>query len=419
MGLRCPRCGIPFKTLLSRSKVFACRGCGAIFNDRNELCSNVQKGMARVMRRHPFLRIGLQGKLNGEPVTLSARIHYRVQCEEWDAEDGIYTNEDWTYDEWVLCSAQAEYYLSEYEGELTLQMPMGSSPLTRIDWTASTLPLEDGQQSRVLVRGIAAMVGMEGEVPWELPDTGTLHVLEYQDDKQIGAVEADIDDDGVAEPEFYLGEPIPADVVAAMFGVATPPVFTATTNKHTVTRRTHATHTLVRDTDGTFARKSWGVVYLLVGVLMLLGGLMANSTGNRIFQETVDAKEWVNQPAVGPIEMTVPGALYEIRITGNVPHSANAAWLAAELQTEADEVINTVESDMWREGGESNTSDSKVFQLEQAGRYYLRLDGELGNLSFPASIAVYEGVTLARYIIISAGVLLLIALLLLLGENRE
>lgn len=296
---------------------------------------------------------------------------------------------------------------------------MPSSPLASIDWTASSLPLQDRKQARVLVRGIASITSMEGEVPWELPDTGTLRVLEYVDGSRTGSVEADIDDDGAAEPEFYLGQPIAAEAVRAIFNLpAESLTITRDHRKRTQLQSASSSLSNIDDSINTRARKSWGVVYLFSGLLLLLLAVMADSSGKMIFSETIDASRWAEQKLVGPIEFSKKGKIYEIRISGDVPYSSDAAWLSVELENPYEEVINVVESDMWSEGGESNKSASQIFELSESGIYYLRLDGEKSNLSFPATIQVYEDVVIARYFLIGGGILLFAAFLML-GKKNE
>ena len=392
------------------------------------LCQSVQQGLARQPALHAFLRIGLQGKLNGESVTVTGRIRYRMQCEEWDAEDDCYTDEQWDYDEWLLTTNSSTFFLSECQGEMELQMTMPSAPLTSLDWTADTLPTQDGGKARVLVRGIATITFVQGELPWELPDTGRVRVLEYEDGKRRGAVELDIDDEQapVAEPEYFLGELIESRALQAIFGTQFQPTNSSSNPvnnqihnaRRTVTRAQSSSLRQAGEDDGKTLRQRWVVRYLLAAAVLFVVSIIVNQSGDVVFRETVDASLWGQQKRVGPIALNRPGELYEVEISGRLPYSnGDVGWLGVELETGEDEVVNTVESDMWRDGTESNSSDSKVFRLKEAGTYYLRLDGDPGNYDFPATVTVRAGVTLARYYL-AASVCLFI-LVGLLSRKRD
>ena len=399
--INCPSCGKTVAPHLDTSQSITCPNCQTVINLGGEAPTGVEGRHPVYIAPKSFLKLGLEGMLQGKKVQIIGRLHYNARIREWDTEDNDWWTGDWNWDEWVVVTESKEYlFLEEDDEGYKLHQKFTPQKPNIPDRNARAVSLDDsGIRYNVLEHGTATLSFFEGEFTW-LPQVGDQ--LSYCDtdgpDGTYSIEWASEPAEGrgmdVTEVEFFSGAPIDKMTLLYAFG-----------QRELVEKEKQS-----RAAQLEYNR--WAnLAFLTAGLLTVAGCGSCQTNGKQIYQHS-EAYAMIPDTGVtvGPFTLDKPGEIYQIKLRGSIPDNTES-WAGVELLDAAEDSINTAEGDLWRESGtddegawsESDLESNMYFRLDKAGTYYARMFVEAGNIgSGTLSIEVLEGLTLSRYYFIGA-----------------
>jgi hypothetical protein len=394
-ALKCPACNASLNILREDSETITCATCGAVLDLDSEEVQILEKLNNKKFPPGSFIRLGKTGMLFGSKYQVIGRLCYQSSIREWDPEDSCYYTDRWAFDEWVLVGENKEYaYLSEDAEGYSISFPFTpTNPgLPESQQTSMTL-FKDRPMQLIQEMGQANVEYFEGEFTWRPKVGDKKKWAEYKDD-QFYSVEWRIDEQGnPLEVEFFKSQPITKLDLARAF------------NETAIIEEER------RKEEAAKQYKWWSWGFVGAGVLcMLLMLVSCGSSGKSIASYSVNLANIANSSTIrGPFQMNKKGKLYSINLNSSIPNNSNA-WFGVELLDSEQQPVNAVEGDFWHESGydsdghwsESDTSQERIFRLENPGTFYVRIHGEPGNTSNATlNLKILEGVGVQRYYLLA------------------
>ncbi len=396
--VRCPACGTPLPAKESTPAAVKCPSCSALYPADSEIGRRLS---AKQDSSHPprsFIRLGMSATLMQRKYYVLGRRCITTRMKEWDPEDKTYTNESWSYDEWLLGREDGGFIFlcEDSEGYEISYKFLPDNPEVPADHRR-TLALVKGQRQRRLQEfGTARVVYHEGEFPWAVEDGDTGNYASYNYGTESFEVEWSLDSKGeIEEVEFYRNSKISYIELLEAF------------DQQELLARALAEEARKKEIKlFSFAFFGTAAILALLGFWAALSG-----SGRDVFSRSASIEgipeEGIN---AGPFSLRRPGAIYRINTSISIPDNTYS-WIGLELLNSEQQSINAIEGDFWRESGyddeghwsESFTSTNLHFKLKEPGEYYLRIFSERGTApSGVVQINIREGVILARYFFIAA-----------------
>lgn len=394
--VRCPSCGTSLNLGAPKVESIACSSCGTLFDP--EKLKVLTKG-AFSPEEHPprsFIRLGVTGKFNDRQYQVIGRIRYFADLAEWDAEDGQYYTEGWTWDEWILVGEKKDY-LYIHEDQEGYSISESFIPTNPESPEAEMMNLDGGTPQRVMEKGSAKSVYQEGEFTWTPYYGEEVRFAEYIVGGITYSAEGRVGKKNeLVEVEFFKSHPITEIELLRAFDF-----------KEEI--KQYEAREAVRRQN-----KRWSNAFFTAALLLLFLSICTTVAGGReIFRQNVSIDLLNSNEGIvaGPFNLSKPGKIYNLKLSASIPDNSDA-WAAVELLEDEDTTVNEFEGDFWRESGyddegawsESDTVKENYFRLEQPGEYYARILGEPGPKlgAGNVTLSVYEGATLSRYFILAS-----------------
>jgi hypothetical protein len=396
-SLNCTNCGAPLTIRAgAHTLTVVCPNCLSLLDARDPALAVLQTFQAR-QRVTPLIPLGTRGQLRG--VTWEV-IGFQVR--EIVVEDTPY---QWS--EYLLYNPfQGFRYLTEYDGHWNFVSTLRALPRAVLGGRTATVEYR-GETYRRFQNALARTVYVLGEFPWRFRVGDTVFVDDFIAPPRMLSAERSED-----EVVWSLGEYIPGDEIWKGFALPDR------------CPRARGVYANQPSPYGRSARGIWGVFLLLLVALAAMGFLF--SIGMR--QEVVhDASYSFSTASRGEASFVTPvfelkgrPSGVEVRIDTDLDNDW-AYFNLALINEQSGEgfdfgrevsYYHGVDSDgSWSEGGRS---DRVLIPSVPPGRYYLRVEPEMGGPeTSPATHAVRYRIRVRRDVPYNAyfwlaGVLLLI-----------
>ena len=394
---QCANCGNALEVIHPRAKYVGCKYCGSLLDAASETHQILQK-LAEPSRHRPmsFIRLGQIANLFGKQYQVIARTRWLMNYKEYWAEEGEtgYSDERWTYDEWLLISEQRTYiYLVEdregyaFSEEIIPELPTLMPKDLRMRFYQ--------KQSNSIVReyGKANVVYFEGESNYHIRPGDEIRFASFKEGRTDYLAEWRMHDksDEIKEVEFFKETPERRWNLVEAFD-------------------DNAEIARMKDTESKwrFVNRSALLGALLMLVLLLIS---FSSTGNEIFSETYNItgissnQPVISFPVSAPVEIQggVPTRICLEAL--NMPNSTEIFAFVYILDSDS-ALVNTLDGEFYYYTGyedgeqwtEADQETNKVFKLKETGTYYLQAHVE-SEISNPGAlrVTVQQGVMLSRY----------------------
>lgn len=195
--IQCPSCGAPIPIGSGQAAVAACPYCSSVVVVDAEAVRMVGK-MALLAETPSCLAVGWRARCLGRVVETLGHLQLRYRGGLWD---------EW----WVRFEDDGTTaWISQDEGEYMLEGPLDPTGLDLPAWDAVSPGdpvVLDGVRYWVEEKDEARMVGVEGELPFEVVPDERVRYLDLSDGQRKATVEW-AGDDGTVEVSVgrYLGE---------------------------------------------------------------------------------------------------------------------------------------------------------------------------------------------------------------------
>ena len=394
----CPSCGKPVSVKLDTTQALTCPNCRALISLESGAAAEVEGRRMNYLAPPSFLKLGLEGNLQGKKVQIIGRQYFDARIREWDTEDNDWWNGEWQWHEWMVVTEDKEYVFIEEDSEgYKVHRKFTPKKASIPPPDARTVALDDsGIKYSVLEHGSATLKFFEGEFTW-VPSYGEsvsycdidgpdgLYSIEWRSQAAGGEIE---------EVEFFSGTP--TDKLALLHAF----------NLREEIEKEKASRAEQQEYN------SWSLLaFATSGLLLLLGLVSLSGSPQLVFQHSASFAEIPEDGVtVGPFQLNQPGGIYRIKVSGSIPDNTDS-WGGVELLDASEDAINTVEGDIWRESGsddegpwsESETEAVNYFRLDQPGVYYARMFVERpGATQGQLSVEISKGAVLSRYYFILA-----------------
>ena len=201
-AIDCPSCGASVGVRHAvKAKSVVCSQCGAQLDLTKPGFEILSKGSRAAEPPVGFLRLGMQGTLDGATQEVIGRIRYREQ--------------DWFWDEWLLVSEAGKYaWVSEDEGKFKIHRAyVPKSPVAPDMLTKGARIFMDQMGMHVREAGVARIAFVEGELTWKARLGETVHYADAGHGLRSFAFEWTDD-----EFEVFQSTPISRGALRAVFG---------------------------------------------------------------------------------------------------------------------------------------------------------------------------------------------------------
>ncbi len=224
---KCKNCGGELELQNKRSQYVACPYCGSVADSSSDAYKVLTK-MGNPSNYPPmrFLKIGMEGVFNGKMYHVIGRTRRRNTYREYWIEDGEsgYSNETWTFDEWLLISEDATYFTIAEDTE-------GFTIITPVTPKFPTLPegekmadLFSGKSRRVQEYGDTEILYYEGESTFLVQAGDKSSFSEYAGDSQTSySAEWRYKDGEIKEIEFFAEQEISQYELKRAFNIEAEP----------------------------------------------------------------------------------------------------------------------------------------------------------------------------------------------------
>lgn len=364
---KCSNCGGELQVLNPRTNFIACQYCGTVQEAKtpeHKILLQLSKPSQFPPMR--FIRLGMEAAFDGIRYKVIGRTRWRTQYKEWDAESSKYEDGTWQFDEWLLLSQYYSFaYLVEDKEGFAMSypfVPRHPNLPTNDGWIKN---FYSGDRTRVSEYGKATVIHFEGESTYQIEVGKEINFAEYKAGNTVFVVESHFykDSTELQEIEFWREPALSYQQVLEAF--ANNP--SVKTKKDTFTNRIKRYDFFIRS-------------FFLLAALCFIAFLVSFSF-NKILDVTYPVSNNFDSPSEGnihPIAVTErflldkPGELVEVIVSIN-SNGFRDGWVGIEICNAQDEVINTMEGDFYDEGDESITSTSKVYKVDKAGEYYIKV----------------------------------------------
>jgi hypothetical protein len=398
--IACANCGKPVSVSHTDTQAVVCGQCRTINHIQG---SEVMNGGKNPKDYAPFsfVRLGMIAHREGKKYEVVARMRIRTYGTEWDDEDNIYTRLNWTSDEWLLSAEDGSqlYLYEDKEGNYEMSRAFVPDNPSIPSENDESLQLKKSQRpQRILERGTAEILFLEGEFSWKPTVGDKSGFAEYRADRKGYSLEWHQKEGSkeIEEVEFFESTEVTKLALLQAFKL----------EKEVEALRTQTA--LQKE------YRTWAIICFIAAAALLFIGLSQSSSGKVVFRhseniETIDD----DGVTVGPFELKNVGRVHQLVLQGTVSDNA-WNWAGVELLDAQQEPINAMEESFWHESGhddegpwsESLTQATRSFQLQNAGQYYARIFGEVGTSGGTVTLFVTEEVSLMHYFFLSSVILL-------------
>ncbi len=368
---RCNNCGGEITLINTRTRYVGCQYCGAVVDARSEAHQVISKlNEPSKFPPRSFIRLGMTATFNGIKHQVLGRTCWKSTYKEyWKDEDGSgYSDETWTYDEWVLMSEHRTYFYLIEDAE-------GYAISTSIIPLTPNLPAQEklanfnsGLSERVQEYGNSEVTYFEGESTYQIHKGDKIQFAEYRSGGKSYIVETRLDIRQVRkEIEFFEEKSISRNQLMDAF-VGNPEI-----DKEIQQRNQ-------RRTGNKFWRQVWGY-----GALLFLGLVFYSmGSGKQVFSQdftvpqALDSNKISDDPElltlIRPFQLE-PG-IVKLELSATLPDNSDA-WVGLELRDSQGQVINVVEDEFfhesgteyWQEDGESGWENWEESEKEKEAFY--------------------------------------------------
>lgn len=410
---RCTNCGGEITLINARTRYVGCQYCGAVADARSETHQVITKlNEPSKFPPRSFIRLGMTAVFNGIRHQVLGRTCWKsVYKEYWKDEDGSgYSDETWTYDEWILMSEHRTYFYLIEDGE-------GYAISTSIIPSNPNLPdntklrnFSSGASMQVQEYGHSEVAYFEGESTYQIHAGDKIQFAEYRSGGQSYIVETRLDTRGLRkEIEFFEEHKISRNQLLDAFA-GNPEIGKVVQEREQ--RRT--------------GNKFWLRVFGFSGILFLLLVLYSLSSGKQVFSQQFTVPRALDSTKIGdtpelltmirPFEIQ-PGVV-RLVLSATLPDNSDA-WVGLELRDAQGQVINVFEDEFfhesgteyWQEDGESGWENWEESEKEKevyyrvdepaaySGKAYM-IPNAKGDVQ--VRFAVYQESMLSRYFLLAA-----------------
>jgi len=187
--LACTSCGasLEIKNAL-KAKVLVCQHCGAQLDLTDPQYAVIGRALKDAAPPRSWLRLGMEGTLQGEKYQIIGRVRYR--------------EDPWFWDEWLLMTEEGRYkWLTEGEEEITLwESFTPTEPTDPRGLEEGDTIRPEGHKAQVKEVGRARIDYVEGELTWKARLSETISYLDARENGGKYSIEW-----SEKEIEFYKG----------------------------------------------------------------------------------------------------------------------------------------------------------------------------------------------------------------------
>ena len=377
-AIECPGCGgaVQLRTF-GHAVTVVCESCGSVLDPRGDVVKLLEAG-ARYARQPP-IPLGTRGTWRG----------HACEVIGWQRREITVEGTHYPWDELLLFNPYRGFrYLTVYEGHWNDVVTLSRLPTMSKegDRPAATL---DGKRFKHFQHANATTVAVLGEFPWEVRRSDRAAVDDFVAPPMMLSREMSYD-----ETTWSLGEYVDGDRVWNAFKQKGSPPSRTGIFANQPNRASRLAVSLILPT-----------LAAVVAAVVLGIGQNAMAANDRIFSATYQATPTQREPFVTD-EFTVRrNGHLAIRVRADGIHQN---WLALNVS-----LINAVdgaardmgaevsyyegydEGERWTEGRRRN---AVVLPTVPAGRYYLRIEPELGQAAVTYGVEVVSDVPLWRYV---------------------
>ena len=211
---QCPNCGNALEVFNPRAKYVGCNYCGCFLDAASDEHKILRK-LAQPSLHKPmsFIRLGQMVTLSEKQYQVIARTRWQMNYKEYWSEEGEsgYSDERWTYDEWLLISEHRTYlYLVEdregyaFSEEIVPELPSLLTKDLRMRF------YENQRSSIVQEYGKATVSYFEGESNYRIMVADEIRFASFKDGRSDYLVEWRMSEKGdeIKEVEFFKEIPV-------------------------------------------------------------------------------------------------------------------------------------------------------------------------------------------------------------------
>lgn len=392
----CNGCGNALDVVNKRAKFVACPYCGTQYDASSEVVQELS-GKFDDPSKHPpesFVRVGMTARFDGKKYQVIARTRVRQIYKEYWAEDGEtgYSDEVWVYDEWLLISEQRTYFylIEDVDGFHISKEVIPSAPSLpqhhEERWSFET----DVYPQIIREMGRGHILFFEGESNYEVKIDDQVGFALYQHRRNLYSAEWRYDEatQELKEIEFFEEVPIGRMEVMEAFEA----------------------NAAIQELNDKVQLWRWlRNAALGLSLFALVAGM---STCNQPFDPVLDVtyslEEAADEEGVLTETFDLEPGLYSLTLSGQHSEINADGFAMAYILAENDDVVNTVEAEMWVYEGwedgywrEESSLKEKIVKVTEPGRYRARIfadkpEGATGKVRFE----VLANAHILRYYII-------------------
>ncbi len=410
---RCGNCGGEITLINTRTRYVGCQYCGAVADARSEAHQVIAKlNQPSKFPPRSFIRLGMTAVFNGVKHQVLGRTCWKSVYKEYWKEDNEsgYSDETWTYDEWVLMSEHRTYFylIEDAEGYAISASIIPTNP--NLPANQKIRNFYSGTSMQVQEYGHSEVTYFEGESTYQIHTGDKIEFAEYRTGGKSYIAETRLNKAGLRkEIEFFEETSLNRNVLLDRF-VGNPEI-----DKLLQQRKQRRT-----------GNKFWLRVFGFSGILFLLLLFYSLSSGKQVFSQeftvpqALDSTKISDTPElltlIRPFELQ-PGVV-RLALSATLPDNSDA-WVGLELRDPAGQVANVFEDDFfhesgteyWQEDGESGWESWE--ESEKQKETYYRVDEAAAYLGKVYAIpnakgevrvrfAVYQESLLSRYFLLAA-----------------
>ena len=372
---RCSNCGGEITLVNTRTRYVGCQYCGSVADARSEAHQVITKlNEPSKFPPRSFVKLGMTAVFDGVKHQVIGRTCWKSTYKEYWSEDGEsgYSDETWTYDEWVLMSEHRTYFylIEDAEGYAISQSIVPANPNRPAQSVEKMRNFNSNASERIQEHGHSEVTYFEGESTYLIRLGDNVHFAEYRQTRSY-IVETRLGKDAQPkEIEFFVETPVARRNLLAAF--AGNPEVDAILQRRAENRA-----------NARFWQRVFGVASLVFFALLAysLGSGREVYTQSFSIPMAPDSNSISDTPQlfslVQPFELK-PGV---VRMVMRADMPANSdTWVGLELRDQKGEVANVLEdtffqesgTEYWQEDGESGWESWEESEREK--EQYYRVD---------------------------------------------
>jgi hypothetical protein len=406
---RCTNCGGEITLINARTRYVGCQYCGAVADARSEAHEVItQLNKPSQFPPRSFVKLGMTAVFDGVKHQVLGRTCWKSTYKEYWSEDGEsgYSDETWTYDEWVLMSEHRTFFylIEDNEGYAISQPIVPANPNIPAQSSNKMRNFFTNASEQIQEHGHSEVTHFEGESTYLIRLRDKVHFAEYRRTRSH-IVETRLDKNAQPkEIEFFVETPVTRNDLLKAF--AGNPEADAILQRRAENR-----------VNAKFWQRVFGVASLVFFVLFVYSLGLGRQVHTQSFSVPMapDSNAISDTPQllamVRPFELQ-PGVVRMV-MSAAMPDNSDT-WVGLELRDQKGEVANVLEdtffqesgTEYWQEDGESGWESWEESEREK--EQYYRVDepgvyaGKLYVIPNPKGdtkieLAVHQVNMLSRY----------------------